>query len=69
MAGALLVHVLGADFLAEGEVAVGDVDIVVVLYCGGEDVLVLLVFDVPGPAAVRGLFGGEVDVGKFDDDL
>lgn len=40
VAGALLVHVLGADFLAEGEVALSDVNVVVVLDCGGADVLV-----------------------------
>jgi len=40
VAGALLDHVLGADFLAEGEVAVGYVDVVVIVYCGGADVLV-----------------------------
>ena len=69
LVGSFLVHVLGADFLAEGEVAVGDVDVVVVVDCGGADVLVWLAFDVLGPAAIRGGFGGEVDVGKLDDDL
>lgn len=40
VAGALLVHVLGANFLAEDEVAVSDVNVVIVLDCGGKDVLV-----------------------------
>lgn len=40
LVGLLLVHVLGADCLAGGEVAVGDVDVVVVVDCGGADVLV-----------------------------
>jgi len=39
VAGALLVHVLGSDFLLEGELAVGDVGVVVVVDCGGADVL------------------------------
>lgn len=40
LVGLLLAHVLGADCLAGGEVAVGDVGVVVVVDCGGADVLV-----------------------------
>jgi hypothetical protein len=50
-------------------VAVGDIDVVVVVDRGGADVPVELAFDVPGAAAVRGLFRGEVDFGKLDDNL
>lgn len=49
--------------------AVGDVDAVVVVDRGGADVPVELAFDVPGSAAVRGLFRGEVDFGELDDDM
>lgn len=40
LVGLLLAHVLGADCLAEGETAIGDVDVVVMVDCGGADVLV-----------------------------
>ena len=40
LVGLLLAHVLSADCLVGGEVAVGGVDVVVVVDCGGADVLV-----------------------------
>lgn len=40
LVGLLLAHVLGADCLAEGEVAFSGVDVVVVVDCGGADALV-----------------------------